>query len=179
MLHERLVRDSTPKLRAIDVRNRIAMRSTLVFLTFLLAVIAAAAIGGLFTGPGVRNWYPSLNRPTWTPPPWLFGPVWTLLYLGMAVAGFLAWRKAGFAGAKWAMLLFTLQLILNAAWSWIFFGQRQPGWAFAEIVLLWTSILATTIAFFRVSRTAGMLFVPYLLWVTFAAALNWTICRLN
>lgn len=112
------------------------MRSTLICLAVLITVLASAAIGGIATGPGVRDWYPSLNKPTWTPPPWLFGPVWTLLYISIAVAGFLAWKKAGFIGAKWAMLLFTLQLILNAAWSWVFFGLRQPGWGFAEIVVL-------------------------------------------
>lgn len=155
------------------------MRSTLVFLAFLFATFAAAGIGGLFTGPGVRDWYPALNKPTWTPPAWLFGPVWTLLYLSIAIAGFLAWRQAGFTGAKWTMVLFTLQLILNAAWSWVFFGLRQPGWGFAEIVALWVSILATNIALFQVSRTAGILFVPYLLWVTFASGLNFAIWRLN
>jgi translocator protein len=155
------------------------MRSTLIFLAFLLASFAAAAIGGFTTGSGVRDWYPPLNKPTWTPPSWLFGPVWTLLYLCIAVAGFLAWRKAGFAGAKWTMLLFALQLILNAAWSWIFFGLRQPGWAFVEITLLWLSILATMLALFRITPIAGVLFVPYLLWVTFAAGLNFAIWRLN
>ena len=155
------------------------MRSGLIFLAFLLATFATAALGGLATAPGVRDWYPSLNKPTWTPSPWLFGPVWTFLYLSIAVAGFMAWQKAGFIGAKWTMLLFTMQLILNSAWSWVFFGLRQPGWGFVEIVVLWASILATTIALFRISRTAGMLFVPYLGWVTFAAALNWAIWRMN
>jgi len=155
------------------------MRSTLIFLAFLLAAFAAAAIGGIATSSGVRDWYPSLNKPTWNPPAWLFGPVWTLLYLSIAVAGFLAWRKAGFSGARWTMLLFALQLVLNAAWSWVFFGLRQPGWGFVEIVVLWASILATTVALFQVSRTAGILFLPYLLWVTFASALNLAIWRLN
>jgi len=155
------------------------MRSTLIFFGFLVASFAAAAIGGMATGPGVRDWYPSLNKPPWNPPAWLFGPVWTFLYMCIAVAGFLAWKKAGFIGARWTMLLFTLQLILNAAWSWVFFGWRQPGWGFAEIILLWALILATTIALFRVSQTAGFLFVPYLVWVTFAAVLNGAIWRLN
>jgi tryptophan-rich sensory protein len=155
------------------------MKRPVVFLAFLLAVFAAAAFGGIATSSGVRDWYPTLNKPTWTPPAWLFGPVWTLLYLSIAVAGFLAWRQAGIAGARWTMLLFKLQLILNAAWSWVFFGLRQPGWAFAEIVLLWASILATTVSLFGIFRPAGFLFVPYLLWVTFAAALNFAIWRLN
>lgn len=155
------------------------MRPTLTFLAFLAASFAAAAVGGIATASGVRDWYPTLNKPSWTPPSWLFGPVWTVLYACIAIAGFLAWRKAGYGGARWAMLLFALQLILNAAWSWLFFGLRQPGWALAEIVLLWAAILATTVAFFRISAPAGLLFVPYLLWVTFAAVLNGAIWRLN
>lgn len=155
------------------------MRSALVFLVFLLVVFAAASVGGFFTAPGVRDWYPLLRKPWWTPPAWVFGPVWTALYLSIAAAGFVAWRRSGFAGAKGAMLLFALQLVLNACWSWIFFGLRQPGWAFAEIVVLWGSILAAAIALYRVSRPAGWLFVPYLLWVTFAAVLNFEIWRLN
>ena len=155
------------------------MHNTLVLVGFFLVTFAAAAIGGLSTGSGVRNWYPTLAKPTWTPPAWLFGPVWTVLYICIAIAGFLAWRRAGFGGAKWALTLFAVQLMLNAAWSWVFFGLHQPGWAFAEIILLWASILATTVALFTVSIWAGLLFMPYLLWVTFAAGLNFAIWRLN
>lgn len=157
----------------------IGMRSAIALLAFLVVVLAAASVGAFFTAPAVRDWYPLLNKPSWTPPAWVFGPVWTLLYLGIAVAGFLVWRQSGFTCARWTMLLFALQLVLNAGWSWIFFGLRQPGWAFVEIVVLWGSILATTIAFFRVSRAAGALFIPYLLWVTFAAGLNFAIWRLS
>ena len=148
------------------------MRDVLILLGFLLASFAVAGIGGLATAPGVRDWYPSLNKPTWTPPAWVFGPVWTALYLCIAVAGFLAWRQRGFGGAKWAMWLFAIQLALNAGWSWTFFYLRQPGWGFVEIMLLWAAILATTAAFFRITAYSGWLFVPYLLWVTFAAGLN-------
>lgn len=155
------------------------MRNTFVLVGFFLVTFAAAAIGGLSTSSGVRDWYPTLAKPTWTPPAWLFGPAWTLLYICIAIAGFLAWRRAGFAGAKWTLALFAVQLILNATWSWIFFGLHQPGWAFGEIVLLWASILATTAALFTISTWAGVLFVPYLLWVTFAAGLNFAIWRLN
>ena len=155
------------------------MRTTIVWLSFLLITFAAAGVGGLFTAPGVRDWYPTLHKPTWTPPGWLFGPVWTALYLCIAMAGILGWRKAGFGGAKLAMTLFGVQLILNAGWSFVFFGLRQPGWGFAEIVVLWMSILATTVTLFRISTPSGVLFVPYLLWVTFAAALNFAIWRLN
>jgi len=157
----------------------VAMRTALTLFGFLLMSFAAAGIGGLFTAPGVREWYPALAKPSWTPPAWLFGPVWTILYLCIAIAGFLVWRAVGFAGAKWTMTLFVTQLILNAAWSWIFFGLREPGWGFVEIVALWGAIAATTVMMFRVSIGAGWLFVPYLIWVTFAAALNFAIWRLN
>jgi len=155
------------------------MRSTAVFLGFLFISFAAAGLGGLFTAPGVRDWYPLLHKPAWTPPAWVFGPVWSALYLCIAVAGFLAWRRAGLGGARWALMLFAVQLVLNVGWSAVFFGLRQPGWGFAEIVLLWLAILATTIALFRVSLASSVLFVPYLLWVTFAAGLNFAIWRLN
>lgn len=155
------------------------MRTVLVCVGFFLVVFAAAGVGGLASGSGVRDWYPTLAKPAWTPPAWLFGPVWTVLYACIAVAGFLAWRKAGFAGARGTFLLFGVQLVLNAAWSWLFFGLRQPGLAFVEIVVLWAAIAATTVALFRVTMPAGVLFVPYLLWVTFAAALNLAIWRLN
>ena len=155
------------------------MRTALVFLGFLLITFAAAGLGGLFTASGVRDWYPTLARPTWTPPAWLFGPVWTVLYISIAVAGFLAWRKVGFGAAKGTMTLFIVQLSLNAIWSGVFFGLREPGWAFVVIVLLWLAIAATTIALLRVAVLSGLLFVPYLLWVTFASALNFAIWRLN
>jgi tryptophan-rich sensory protein len=157
----------------------ISIRLFIVFFGFMLLSFAAAGIGSVFTVPGVRTWYPSLTKPTWTPPAWVFGPVWTVLYLCIAVAGFLAWRNAGFTGARWTFTFFVLQLVLNTAWSWIFFGLRNPGWGFAEIVLFWMSILVTTVLMFDVSQWAGLLFVPYLLWVTFAAVLNFSIWRLN
>jgi translocator protein len=155
------------------------MRDVLILLGFLLASFAVAGIGGLATAPGVRDWYPALNKPTWTPPAWLFGPVWTVLYLCIAFAGFLVWRHSGFGGAKWAMALFALQLLLNAAWSWIFFYLRQPGWGFVEIVLLWAAILATIVEFISITGWSGAMLVPYFLWVTFAACLNLAIWRLN
>ena len=155
------------------------MRSFLTFVAFLLAVFAVAAVGGVAGASGVREWYPHLNKPNWNPPEWIFGPVWTFLYVTIAVAGFLAWRHGGLRWAKTAMVLFTLQLILNAAWSWIFFGLHLPGWAFVEIILLWIAIVLTVAAFFRISKPAGLLLLPYLVWTTFAAVLNFSIYRLN
>ena len=128
------------------------------------------------TTPEIDGWYQTLAKPSWNPPAGIFGPVWTTLFVMMGVAGWLVWQRATSIGP---LVLFGVQLVLNVGWSWIFFGWHQPGWAFVEIVVLWLAILATTLAFFRVSRLAGWLFVPYLAWVTFASVLNFTIWRMN
>jgi translocator protein len=143
---------------------------------WLLACAAAAAFGSLFQ-PGA--WYAALAKPSWTPPGWVFGPVWTLLYVAMAVAAWLVWRERGFSGARVALALFSGQLVLNALWSWLFFGLQAPGLALLDILMLWFVLAATTIAFWRLRRLAGALLLPYLLWVGFAAALNFEIWRLN
>lgn len=142
----------------------------------LLASFAAAVIGGLVTGPSVRDWYPTIAKPTWTPPSWVFGPVWTFLYTAMAVAAWLVWRRVGWCGALW---WWTGQLALNALWSPAFFGMQRPDLALAVIVALWVAILGTTVMFWQISRLAGIVFVPYLAWVSFAAILNFAIWRLN
>lgn len=125
------------------------------------------------------EWYASLQKPSWNPPGWVFGPVWTALYTMMAVAAWLVWKRGGFSAQRRARALFCAQLILNAAWTPLFFGLQQPGLAFAEIVVLWLAIAATLVAFHRVSRAAAWLLAPYLAWVSFAAALNFTLWRLN
>lgn len=140
---------------------------------------AAAAVGARFTNPEIAGWYSSIEKPSWTPPNWLFGPVWTTLYLMMAIAAWLVWRRDGFAGAALPLSLFGLQLLLNALWSILFFGLHRPGAAFVEIVLLWLAILSTALLFWRASAWAALLLLPYLLWVTFAALLNFSIWRLN
>ena len=145
----------------------------------ILVCFAAAGVGSLLTRPAIEGWYSALRKPAWTPPNWIFGPVWSLLYLAMAVAAWLIWRKAGLSSAKLPLTLFGLQLLFNVGWSAIFFGLRLPGAAFAEIVVLWLLILATTAVFWPLSRLAGALMVPYLLWVTYAVALNLAIWRLN
>jgi len=145
----------------------------------LAAVAVAAAVGGLGTRAGLRDWYGQVAKPSWTPPGWLFGPVWTVLYAAMAVAAWLVWRAAGPGAATRALTVFAIQLGLNAIWPLVFFGLRMPGAAFAEIVVLWVAILATVVVFWRAVPAAGLLMVPYLCWVTFAAALNLTIWRMN
>jgi tryptophan-rich sensory protein len=143
---------------------------------WLAASMAAGLVGSRFL-PG--EWYAALQKPSWTPPNAVFGPVWSLLYVLMGVAAWLVWRKEGFTGAPVVLGLFILQLILNALWSFLFFGAQQPGLAFLEIVVLWLVILATTVGFWRVAVPAGLLLLPYLCWVTFAAALNLQLWRLN
>jgi benzodiazapine receptor len=143
---------------------------------WMLVAFLAALIGGL-AGPGA--WYAGLAKPAWNPPDWVFGPVWTVLYAAMGVAAWLVWLRRGAAPVQGALLLFGVQLGLNALWSWLFFGWHRPGLAFMELVLLWFAILATTLAFWRIRPLAGWLFVPYLLWVSFAGLLNVTLWRLN
>jgi translocator protein len=143
---------------------------------WLIACFGAASLGVLF-GPG--EWYASLRKPSWNPPNWIFAPVWSLLYVMMAFAAWLVWRRGGFAKQIRPLTLFLIQLILNALWTSLFFGLHSPRLAFVEIVLLWIGIMATLLAFYRVSIVAAGLLVPYLAWVSFAAFLNMTLWRLN
>jgi len=140
---------------------------------------AAAAIGARFTSPNVPGWYANLEKPSWTPPSWVFGPVWSVLYLLMAISAWQVWRRTGLRAAMVPLALFGIQLVLNVAWSGLFFGLRRPGAALIEIVLLWVAILATMIAFRQRSALAGWLMLPYLAWVSFAVALNLAIWNLN
>ena len=142
---------------------------------FAAAVIIAAAIGGLGV-QGTATEYQQLRQPGWAPPSWLFGPVWSALYAMIALAGWLAWRRVGFTLPLW---VFTAQLVLNAVWTPLFFGAGQYGLAFADIVVLWLLIGATVGLFWRSSRPAALLLLPYWAWVTYAGALNLSIWLLN
>ena len=150
---------------------------------FFVAVVVsqlAGAVGALFTVSSVSTWYTELTKPAFTPPGWIFGPVWTMLYLLMGVAAFLVWKEGWSRnGVRLALGLFLLQLALNALWSVIFFGRNFVVWAFIEIILLWLAILSTALSFRRISRTAFWLMLPYLLWVSFAGYLNISIWLLN
>lgn len=148
-------------------------------LVFIGICLGAGGLGAIATTPEIEGWYKTIEKPSWNPPDYIFGPVWTTLYIMMAVAAWLVWKPEGFKPATTPLTLFAIQLGLNVAWSWIFFGMHQPGWAFAEIVILWLLIVATTVAFFRRSKVAGGLMVPYLAWVSFASVLNFAIWRLN
>lgn len=133
-------------------------------------------MGALFV-PG--EWYASLDKPSWNPPNWLFGPVWSSLYTMMAVSAWLVWRRGGFAAKGTPLRIFLLQLVLNAAWTPLFFGLHFIGAALAEIILLWLAILLTFIAFLRADKLSAWLLVPYFGWVSFATVLNFALWRLN
>jgi tryptophan-rich sensory protein len=150
----------------------------------LLASVAACqlagALGAIFTGAAIPSWYAFLKKPWFTPPNWLFGPAWITLYTLMAVAAWLVWRKGLSAhGVRLAMAAFLCQLLLNAIWSPVFFGLRSPLAGAVIIVLLWLAILLTMILFWKISRPAALLLLPYLLWVSYASALNISIYLLN
>jgi tryptophan-rich sensory protein len=149
------------------------------FVAFLGLCLIASAIGGVATASSVGTWYPILAKPSFNPPNWIFAPVWTALFFMMAVAGWRVWRRDGLAGARSAMTLFALQLVLNVTWSIVFFGLRSIGAAMVEILVLLLAILATMLVFWQRDRVAGMLFMPYAAWVSFAAVLNAALWRLN
>lgn len=146
---------------------------------FIVICVSAGGLGAIATRPEIEVWYKSIEKPSWNPPDYVFGPVWTTLFVMMGIAAWLVWKPGGFKAAKQSLTLFAVQINLNVAWSWIFFGMHQQGWAFVEIVILWVAIVATTVAFFLKSKIAGWLMVPYLAWVSFASVLNFAIWQLN
>jgi len=152
----------------------------LVLAGFILLCLTVGSIGGFATQDSIDTWYATLNKPSWNPPNWVFAPVWTLLYVAMAVAAWLAFaardKRGGDEGAR---ILFWLQLALNLAWSCVFFGARDPGWAFATILVLDATVVATTLRFWRLDRRAGLLLLPYCAWIAYATALNLAIWRAN
>lgn len=139
---------------------------------FLIVCLAVAAIGGAITATSVTTWYPTLDKPAFNPPDWVFGPVWTTLYILMAIAGWRVWRHPRSTARRDALLVFAVQLGLNVTWSLLFFGLQQIGMALFEIVVLLFAIIVNMILFWRIERFAGALFVPYVLWVAFATLLN-------
>lgn len=145
----------------------------------VLICLGAGGLGAIATTPEIDGWYRTIVKPEWNPPNWVFGPVWTTLFVLMGISAWLVWKPAGFRAAATPLALFAAQLTFNVAWSWIFFGMHQIGWAVIEIIILWATILATTVAFFRRSKPAGWLLVPYMGWVSFATMLNFAIWRLN
>jgi tryptophan-rich sensory protein len=163
---------------AYSTRATPKARQALGLLACALLTFTAAALGAIASA-NAPEFYAMLSRPPWAPPSWLFGPVWTALYLLMAIAAWLVWRRAGFAGARAGLVLFVVQLGANSLWSWLFFRWHQGALAFVDVVLLWWLILMTIVAFHRVSTLAAMLLYPYLAWTTYAAALTFSVWRLN
>ena len=155
-------------------------RGDIIKLIICCGLPLAIGFGGSFFVGNSLDWYQSLQKPVFNPPSWVFGPVWTAIYLLMGISFFLIWQK-GLTGAagKTALACFILQLVFNAFWTPIFFGAKQPLIAFADIVILWLAIAATIGSFYRVSKPAAVLLVPYIVWVSFAAVLNAAICMLN
>ncbi len=149
-------------------------------IVFIIICNGLGAIGSLATSQSVNTWYAEVVKPSFNPPNWIFGPVWTLLFTLMGIALYLVWEQRGRKKEQQeAIVLFFTQMILNILWSFLFFGQQNPALAFAEIILLWIFILLTIIYFAKVSKLASYLLLPYLLWVSFAAFLNFSIWQLN
>jgi benzodiazapine receptor len=159
---------------------RINLNEILKLVVSIIICQLAGVIGSIFTTTAIPVWYSTLIKPSFTPLNWIFAPVWTGLYLLMGISAFLVWRK-GLDNrlVNSTLRLFIIQLILNTFWSILFFGLRSPLLGLVEIILLWVAILLTILSFFRVSKIAGFLLVPYILWVSFAAILNFSIWRLN
>lgn len=154
------------------------LRQLLGLAGWLVLSFAAAGAGGIASA-NAGTFYTQLDRPGWAPPPWLFAPVWSALYLMMGVAAWLVWKERGFDDARTPLALFIAQLVANALWTWLFFAWQEPGLAFAEILILWLMIIATIVAFWKVRALAGALLVPYLLWVTFASVLTYSLWQRN
>ncbi len=153
------------------------LRPRLALVTFVGAAFLSGAVGSWATFAGVRTWYPTLAKPSWNPPNGVFGPVWTALYVLMGVAAWRAWRAA--PAARGLVRGYFAQLAANALWSVLFFGLRQPAWALADVLVLWGLLAWLQVSCWRVDRVAGVLWAPYLLWVSFATVLNAAIVRLN
>jgi len=156
------------------MNQRISSTRSLLALAGFVVVTFCAPLAGMIAPPG--DWYATLAKPEWNPPSWIFGPVWTVLYLMMAVAAWVVWKRDGWRRPLW---FYSGQLLLNAAWTPVFFAAHQIGLALVVISALWLAILGTLLAFWRVSKPAGWMLVPYLAWVSFAAFLNYTLWRMN
>ena len=152
-------------------------RSLFALVAWVLGSLGAGLIGAVASTPG--EWYAALDKPAWTPPSWVFGPVWTTLYLLMGVAAWLVWERRSVAGVTPALTLFVAQLAINALWSWLFFGFHRIGSAPVDLVLLWVVLLAVIVLFWRIRPLAGALLLPYILWVSFAGILNASIWLRN
>ncbi len=156
------------------------MNKVIKLITAVALPLALGGFAGFFTSAAVQGWYSTITKPSFNPPNWIFAPVWTSLYVMMGIAFYIVWIKVEENKIKTkAIIFYFIQLVLNFCWSIIFFYAAEPGWAFAEIMLLWIMIAATINKFSKISKAAAWLLVPYILWVSFAAVLNFAIWRLN
>lgn len=156
------------------------MNNTLKLITAILISELAGIIGSIFTISAIPTWYATLTKPALNPPSWIFGPVWTTLYALIGIALFIVWKKGwDRSDVRKALFVFGLQLVLNATWSIVFFGLQSPAWAFVNIIAMWFAIVWTMILFYKISKPAMWLLVPYILWVSFAMYLNYSIWILN
>ena len=153
--------------------------SIVALVVFIVANLLIGGIGGVSTSKAIPTWYAGLKKPSFNPPNWIFAPVWTTLYVLMAVAAWMVWTKVGFSEFSWWVVVYVVQLGLNMAWSWLFFTLHRLDWAFYEVVALWMSILVNALVFGAIVPLAGWLFAPYLAWVSFASLLNFAIWRMN
>ncbi|HEY1602236.1 MAG TPA: TspO/MBR family protein [Pirellulales bacterium] len=169
---------SSAAIRTFGARRRL-VREALGLVVSLAVCFAAAGIGGALTATSLTDWYLGLAKPSWNPPNWIFGPVWTMLYILMAIAAWLVWRAEGWRSAALPLTVFAIQLVLNVAWSGLFFALQNPAAAFGEVLLLWLAIAATVFLFCGIDRVAAALLAPYLTWVSFAAVLNFAVWQLN
>jgi translocator protein len=152
----------------------------MIYVVFIVLCQAAGIFGALFTRNSIRTWYNGLIKPAFNPPNWVFGPVWTILYTLMGISGAILWQNRNQSqNAKLALIFFFIQLALNAIWTPLFFGSHKLGLAFVEIIFMWVFILLTIIFAWKVKSVAGALLIPYLLWVSFASLLNFSLWRLN
>ena len=156
------------------------MNNNLKFIISILLPMIIGGISGSFTSASINTWYVTLNKPWFNPPNWIFGPVWTLLYLMMGIAFYMIWKSEAVNAVKQtAVILFAAQLLVNFLWSLIFFYLKQPGWAMIDIILMWILIVATIFSYGKISSTAAWLMLPYICWVSFAMILNFYLWKLN
>ncbi|MFA6427676.1 MAG: TspO/MBR family protein [Candidatus Magasanikbacteria bacterium] len=155
------------------------MNKIVKFIISIVVPLCAGFVGSLFTTPNIPTWYAGIQKPSFSPPNWIFGPVWTTLFILMGIAFFIIWSQKRTKQRDVAMMAYGVQIVLNVLWSVLFFGMQNPGYAFIEIFVLWIAIFANIVLFYRIHKTAGLLLVPYILWVSFASILNGAIYFLN
>lgn len=155
------------------------MKKSIALILSIFIAQMAGTLGSIFTSPNIEGWYAELTKPSWNPPAWVFAPVWITLFTLMGIAAFFIWQEKHTVVRVAALRFYIIQLVLNASWSFLFFGMHRPDLAFIEILILWAFILITLLYFWKLRPLAGYLMIPYLAWVSFAAVLNATIWYLN